>query len=241
MERRSDPLDTRRIIEIVLRRWWLVLGVPVLVLTGTILLSTQQPYVGSFRAPVMIPGDTEDPGDAERPELMVLDDVPTLIRSQRFAEMVQSEMQSSAPAAGLSWGTIQTSLDASRYSRIVKVEATRDDRSEALAIAWAAAAVLPEAVNRYSVPRGEPQAQTAIIDDPTVDRRFAGSRTLILALETLVALAVGIALAALAHAVDDRLHSNRDTEEALGLPVMVDLRDRRTERHRNRRGWRPRA
>lgn len=217
-------LDTARILQILSRRWWLVLGVPLLALTATFFLSTQQPYVGSFQAPVLIPGDTENPGNAERPELMVLDDVPSLIRSQRFAEMVHDELQTSAPTAALSWNAIQTSLDASRYSRIVRVEATSDDRGEALAIARAAAAVLPEAVNRYSVPKGEPLAQTSIIDDPTVNRRFSSSRWLILTLETVVALAVGIALAALAHALDDRLHTEADVAEVLGVPVLANLR-----------------
>lgn len=237
MEDRSTQLDSKRIIEIVRRRWWLVLGVPVLALLGTILFSTQQPYVGSFRAPVLIPGDTEDPGNAERPELMVLDDMPTLIQSQRFAEMVRDEMQSSAPAAGLTSGAIQTSLSASRYSRIVTVNATRNDRSEALAIAKAAAVVLPEAVNRYSVPHGEAPAQTSIIDDPSVDRRFAASRPLILVLETLVAVAVGVALAALAHAIDDRLYTDTDVEEALGVPVLVDLRGHAAQELRRRPRW----
>lgn len=237
MDRHPDRVDARRIVEIISRRWWLVLGVPVLALVGTVLFSTQQPYVGTFRAPVLIAGDTEDPGDAERPELMVLDDLPTLIQSQRFAEMVHDELQASAPFARLSRGAIQTSLSASRYSRIVSVEATRGDRAEALAIAEAAAAVLPKAVNRYSVAKGEPPAQTSIIDDPRVDRRFAASRPLILVLETVVALAIGIALAAFAHAIDGKLYSQRDIEEALGTPVLGDLRSSATMTSRPRRGW----
>lgn len=237
MERQPIRLTTGGIMAIVLRRWWLVLGVPLLVLASTILFSLQQPYVGSFRAPVLIPGDTEDPGDAERPELMVLDDVPTLVRSQRFAELVREELRSSAPAAGLSRGAIQASLTASRYSRILSVEATRDDEAEALAIAEAAAVVLPAAVNKYSVPRGEAAAQTSIIDDPTVSRRYESSWELILALETVVALAVGIALAALAHALDDKLYTATDVEGTAGVPVLADLRNGRAETSRSRRAW----
>ena len=229
-EHDDGQLDTGRILAILLRRWWLVLGLPVAAVLGTVLFTRDQPYVATFQASILIPMDTEDPGDAERPELMVGDDLPLVIGSQRFAELVEAELDRAGGPVTLAWPEIQASIRATRYSRIMRVEVTRDDGEEAMAIAAAAATVLPGAVNQFAVPVGEPPARTPIIDAPSVRREFVSERPLVLAVQFVVALGVGIGLAALAHALDDRLHSEMEVTATLGVPLLGDLRRDRWSR-----------
>lgn len=217
-------LETGTILRILLRRWWLVLGLPVAAVLGTVIFTRDQPYIATFQASILIPMDTEDPGDAERPELMVGDDLPLVIGSQRFAELVEAELERAGGSVRLSWPEVQGAIRATRYSRILRVEVTRDDEAEALAIATAAAAVLPGAVNQFAVPAGEPPARTPIIDAPSVRREFVSERPLVLVVQFVVALGVGIGLAALAHALDDRLHSEADIVARMGVPLLGDVR-----------------
>ncbi len=228
-------MELKRVLAVLMRRWWLVFGLPLAVLVGTVLLSSSQPYVGTFRASVLIPTDTEETGNAERPELMVMDDFAQIVSSESFAANVASRLQPGTPGSDLSVGEIQRSLSADRRGRIGTVNVTRDDRAEALAIALAANAVLPDVVNRYMVAQGEPRATVQTIDQPSVARLNADSQTVILVVQTLVALAVGAGLAALAAALDEKLYAEDEVSAALGLPVLADVRAPRWGRAG--RGW----
>ena len=52
-------MESRRVLIVLLRRWWLVVGLPLVVMVGTLLTSGGQPYVATVRATILIPGDTE--------------------------------------------------------------------------------------------------------------------------------------------------------------------------------------
>ena len=81
-----------QLMSIIRRRWWIVLLLPIVAVTATYLFQRNEPYQSTVRATVLIPGDTEDPGNSERPELMVLDDLPPFIRSHAFASDVHAAM-----------------------------------------------------------------------------------------------------------------------------------------------------
>ena len=218
-------MELRRVLIVMLRRWWLVVGLPLVVMVGTLALSSQQPYVATVRATVLIPGDTETPGNAERPELMVLDDAPGMVNSDAFAEAVEAQLAPRYGGSGLGLDDeeIQDSLSADRYSRILTVEVRRDDAAEALAIGQAVATVLPQAVNTYLIPAGGQAATVQILDRPEEAVRDLANRRLILVVQTLVALAAGAGLAAFAAALDQKLYPE-NVEELLGLPVLADIR-----------------
>ncbi|MGD9710579.1 MAG: hypothetical protein AB7V46_00760 [Thermomicrobiales bacterium] len=91
-------------------RWWLLILTPALAVVAVLFLGRFEPYHASVQATVLLPGDTEIPGNAERPELMMLDDLPTLIRSRVFAEGVSEAI----PQGNLSVDQIQQALDGSR-------------------------------------------------------------------------------------------------------------------------------
>jgi capsular polysaccharide biosynthesis protein len=218
-------MELRRVLIVLLRRWWLVAGVPIAVLIGTLVASTNQPYVATVRATVLIPGDTETPGSAERPELMVLDDAPGLITSDAFASAVEAQLQTrfGGTRSDLDEDAIQSTLSASRFSRILTIRVTSDDGAEVLAIGQAVAQVLPDAINTFLIADGAQPATVRIIDRPTEAVRDLQDRRLVLIVQTLVALGAGAGLAALAAALDQKLYVE-NIEETLRLPVLVDVR-----------------
>ncbi len=217
-------MDLQRIVTILLRRWWLVLGMPALVLGISLVLLSTSPYIATMRATVLIPGDTQVTGNAERPELMVLDGVPDLVRSPAFANNVSVELQTSAPQYVLSTAAIQTSLSADYYSRNVTVRATRDDEQEALALATAVQSIFEREINYYLIADGGQPATVRIIETPTISRDSPATGQFALIIQTLVALGIGCGLAALAAAFDQRIHSRSDVVTVLPVPVLVDLR-----------------
>ena len=159
---------------------------------------------------MLIPGDTEVPGSAERPELMVLDDAPILVRSRSFAEAVAANLPPEAD--GLDADAVAAALSAERYSRVLTIEARHEGRREALAIAAGAAAALPSAIDHALVAPGGPRATVRIIDPPRRAVRADANRTLVVTTLTLVALAAGVGLAALAVALDRRLDPRPESD-----------------------------
>lgn len=211
----------------MLRRWWLVVGVPLVVLVGTLVASSNQPYVATVHASVLLPGDTEIPGDAERPELMILDDGPIVMTSPRFAELVFSQLDN--PVVGgttLTEAEVHESLSATRYSRILEIRVERDDADSALAIGQSVAAVLPDAVNSLMIASGSAAATVNILQRPEQALQDAESRRLLIVVQTLVALAVGCGLAALAATLDERIYVE-NVGVSLGLPILADVRTSR--------------
>ena len=217
-------MELRQVLVVLRRRWWLVAGLPLVVFAGTLVQSANQPYTATVQAVVLIPGDTETTGNAERPELMVLDDAPTLVTSPAFADLVEERLGSSTVAQRLDADDVHGSLAADRYSRTLTIQATRDDPDEALAIGRAVANVLPDAVNRYLVAAGAQPATVQILRRPTEAVRDLTNRGVILIVQTLVALVAGAGLAALAASLDDRLYADTDVVERVGLPVIGDVR-----------------
>ncbi len=217
-------MDLQRIVTILLRRWWLVLGMPALVLGISLVLLTTSPYVASLRATVLIPGDTQQTGNAERPELMVLDDVTQLVTSPVFATAVAAQMLQSSPQFALSADQIQDSLSADYYSRIVSVRANREDDQEALAIVETVRLIFQDQINSFLIATGAQPATIRVVEPPAVARDSPATGQFALIIQTLVALGIGCGLAALAAAFDQRVHSRSDAVTVLPVPVLGDLR-----------------
>jgi capsular polysaccharide biosynthesis protein len=118
---------------------------------------------------------------------------------------------------------IQESLAATRYSRILEIKVSRDDPESALAIGQAVASVLPDAINNLMVADGAAPASVNILERPEQALQDAESRRLLLVVQTLVALAVGCGLAALAAALDERIYQE-NAAMTLGLPLLADVR-----------------
>ena len=161
---------------------------------------------------------------------MILDDAPIVTTSSAFVDLVHAQLDT--PITGgtaLTEDEIQDSLSATRYSRILEIKVSRDDPDSALAIGQAVANVLPDAINNLMVPPGTTPATVNLLERPERALQDAQSRRLLLVVQTLVALAVGCGLAALAAALDERLYSE-NIAMSLGLPILADVRA-------NRRRW----
>jgi capsular polysaccharide biosynthesis protein len=173
------------------RRWWLIVLVPIVVAGILVWHGRTRPYQISLRATVLIPGDTEIPGNSERPELMVMDDVPALVTSRVFAEGVHAAM----PGTSLSVEEVQSALSASRYSRVLTVLVTREDPAHAREIAAAVEETLPDLVNRYLIPAGGAPATVNVIDPPGKPSRSRPNDEVKFVVLLMVAAAVGGGLA----------------------------------------------
>jgi capsular polysaccharide biosynthesis protein len=191
----TDPLAEHSIsmgqlMSVIRRRWWIVLLLPVVAVLATYFFQRNEPYQSTVRATVMIPGDTETPGDSERPELMVLDDLPPFVRSYAFASQVREAM----PDTDLTIDQIQSTLDGSRYSRVLTVYVTNADVQQVETIAKAAESVLPQAINDYLMPGdGEQQATVRIIDPPSAPTRDRAGHWL----QILITAALGVLIGSL--------------------------------------------
>lgn len=180
-------------IRYALRRfWWLVvLGLVIGVVVGFVLIPDPG-YATRFRATVLIPGDTEDTGSSERPELMVLDDLGPFIESWVFAEAVASELEGDVATED-----VYGMLDGSRYSRIATVEVTGADQAFVEAVADAAADVFPAEVNAFLVAPGGPDATIQVIDPPRDATQDRAMRWLRIAAVSLLGTATAAGLAIL--------------------------------------------
>lgn len=170
------------------RYWWIALLTPLLVLAALTVRNVTADYESSFRASILMPGDTEIPGSAERPELMILDDLGPVVSSAAFAELV-------ANSAGLPLSEVEGHLSATRYSRVATIRAKASDADRAKQIAEAAAAVFPNAVNSFMVADGGQPATIKIIDQPEAAIRGDEEKWSITALAIAVALGIGCFLA----------------------------------------------
>lgn len=192
----TDPLAEHsismgQIMSVVRRRWWIVLLLPVVAVVTTYLFQRSEPYQSTVRATVLIPGDTEIPGNSERPELMVLDDLPPFVRSYAFASQVHAAM----PDTTHSIEQVRSSLDASRYSRVLTVFISSQDAREAEAIAAAVEAALPQAINDYLMPTDGQQATVRIIDPPSPPTRDRDGHRLQLLLTGALGILIGSLIA----------------------------------------------
>lgn len=157
------------------RRWWVPVGATLLAVILAAILLPPAPYEITVRATVVIAGDTENPGRAERPELMVLDDIPPVIESRAYAELVQARID---PGQSIDVDDVLDAISGSRYSRIAMITIQGDDPDDLVLIASAVVETFPTAVNTFIVAPDDVPATVQIIDgaaspsQPTLVRRL---------------------------------------------------------------------
>lgn len=208
----TDPLAEHSIsmgqlMSLIRRRWWIVLLLPLVAIAATVFFQRNEPYQSTVRATVLIPGDTEDPGNSERPELMVLDDLPPFIRSYAFASDVHAAMENPS----LSIDQVKDALDGSRYSRVLTVFVTSEDREAVEQIGAAVESVLPASINAYLMPGDSDVATVRVIDPPSTPSRDREGHWLQLLITAALGVLIG-ALIAIAAGSRDGIESQVETE-----------------------------
>ena len=186
----APDYDIRLAARALRRYWWVVLAVPAVALVVQLYGIRTAPYRAEFRAVVVLPGDTEIPGSSERPELMILDDVPQLVASHLFADRVAAQLVANGPQVDSD--DIRSSLSATRYARTVTVVVRNDGRAETEAIAMSAQESFPVAVDEALVIAGGPQATITMLDPVDGARRGDPDQRRIALIVTVAMVFVGI-------------------------------------------------
>lgn len=180
-------MDLWSLLKALGRTWWLITGAALLSGAVAWLVLPEAPFQVTVQASVILPGDLERPGRAERPELMVLDDLLPLVGSPVFAELVHRSL--TLPAGEeMSVGDVQETLSGSRYSRILSVTVSGASAGRVEAIAAAVTSAIPEAVTTYSIAPGDAQPAIRIIDPGTVAERQSFRRWLSIGVVVLFAV-----------------------------------------------------
>lgn len=156
-------MDLRVLLKALVRFWWLIIGVASASLIAAWLFLPDAPYEATVKASVIIAEDTDEPGNSERPAIMVLDDLLPLVESPAFAELVHRTLVASR-GENLGVGDIQDALSGSRYSRILSVTVSHSSPERVKAISDAVNITLPVTVTTYLVAPGEAKPAIRIID-----------------------------------------------------------------------------
>jgi hypothetical protein len=213
----TPGIEAGQALQAVRRWWWAPLLAMVVAAVGAYYWLSTAPYQTEVRATVLIPGDTEDPGRAERPELMVLDDLPPFVGSYAFAEGVHASLAES----DLTVSEVESSLRGSRYSRVLTVTIRSDSREAVEQIGAAVSESLPELINAYLIPEGGMPATVRVIDPPGEPVRTRENALFRVALSVAMAGVAGGFVAVFLG--DRRTYRGRSTEsrDAVTEPAIV--------------------
>jgi len=221
-------MELRAYWRIIRRRWWLAVGLALLV--GALTLVMQRPwqarpttYSATMRfnvgiQPERIPGVyTYDRYYTMLTSEYLVDDLGEIVRSQVFSRAVSerlADQRITVPA-----GAIGASTQPGKLHRILTVNVGWGDAAQLQAIADAIVATLTERGADFFGQFSAEEADIRLIDPPTINVVGRPAREqLDLPLRVLLALAAGIALAFLLDYLDD---SVRDREELVGMGLAV--------------------
>ncbi len=184
-------IDLRDYMRFLRRLWWVPVTLALAGLVAGWALAPVPPWESLFRAAVVMPGDTEDPGSSERPELMILDDLLSLVQSRVFAERTLEAIPAGNRGT-LTVTEVQAALDETRYGRVATVIVSGPDPDEVSAIVSAAASVFPDAVNAYLVAPGAQPANIQLLDPPSEPERSFARRSLTIVAAAFVSFMAGM-------------------------------------------------
>ncbi len=225
-------MELRTYWKIIVRRWWLPVGLAALVALLT--LAAQRPWVPkpvTYSAtmrfnvgirPERIPGVyTYDRYYTMLTSEYLVDDLGEIVRSQAFAAEVSRRLADqgiTVPA-----GAIGASTQPGKLHRILTVNVSWGDAAQLRAIAEAIAATLTESSAEFFGQFSAEEADIRLIDPPTYAQVGRPAREqLDLPLRVLLALAAGIGLAFLAHYLDTTVHEREELED-MGLTVLGEI------------------
>ncbi len=225
-------MELRAYWKIIVRRWWLPIGLMLLVTALT--LAMQKPwqpqpvrYNAAMRfnvgiAPERIPGVyTYDRYYTMLTSEYLVDDLGEIVRSQAFAAAVSARLADQGLVVPA--GTIGANTQPGKLHRILTVNVGGGNETQLRAIAEAVAATLTEGSAEFFGQFSADEADIRLIDPPTISQVGQSARTqLDLPLRALLALAAGIALAFLWHYLDTTVRERAELEQ-MGLTVLGEI------------------
>jgi capsular polysaccharide biosynthesis protein len=220
-------MELREYWRILWRRWWLILGLVLLVLVVS-LISRSQPtpmYQASMRFTIGVSPET----DSERVTMdplysaylaseYIADDFTEIVRSETFASDVSQRL--AAEGINVPAGTISGYTVAEKQHRILSMQIVWPDEGQLRAIAQAATQTLEEDNAKYFRQLGSQGAEVFVIDSPTIVPLGVSLKDrLDVPIRVLLALVAGVGLAFLLHYLDDTVQ-DADDVEGLGITTL---------------------
>lgn len=229
-------MDVREAATILKRRWWLVIGLPVIVALISLLAPGEETVTveARLRFAIDIPRSVivegSDEGTAAKIGAALIDDIARVIPSEAFAAAVAGRLPD---GVDVSAGEIASELSATDRHRIADVWVRRTVPAESLAspdtdprgpislVAEKVVEELEENGTGWFARLGEDDIALTVIDGPSVFVVQPSLRTrLDLPLRVALALVVGIGLAFLLHALDPRLYTGSEAVAASRAAVV---------------------
>lgn len=229
-------MELRRYWDVVWRRLWVVLALPLLVGLGSSALFLNRPVSYTARSQVqlaLVPPQANDPDifryDSYYNYLATeyaVDDLTEVLNGNVFSDAVADTVQ--APPFNMPIGKdhMRGAIDVRRKHRKIIFEVTTGHRDWSIAIARAAAVTLQrDSVQYFSRGGSTAKLEAAVlpIDEPLAAYSNRARSLFNVALQTAVALVAGLGLAFLLEYLDNRLRDAAGVRDALGLPVVGQL------------------
>lgn len=231
-------MELRHYWNIILRRWWLPLGLAVLAaLFSLVTLRPWQPqpptYVASMRynvglqpEPRPVSGYTYDRYYTWLGSEYLIDDLSEIVKGSAFAGAVSRHL--AAGGLTLSAGAIQGSTQAGKLHRILTISVSAGRPDDLNRIMTAISQTMQSDLNTFyagllSRDAGPAPIVAILIDGPHFSAVGPGLRAQVeLPLRLALALLVGLALCFFLDYLDTAVR-DRDDLEALGLPVLAEI------------------
>jgi capsular polysaccharide biosynthesis protein len=225
-------MELRAYWRILTRRWWLPVGLALLVAALTLI--GQRPwqprpasYSASMRfnvgvAPERIPGVyTYDRYYTMLTSEYLVDDLSEIVRSQAFASEVSRRLAEQGIAVPA--GVIGASTQPGKLHRILTVNVNWPNQAQLSSIADAVSATLTESSAAFFGQFSADEADIRLIDPPVITTVGRPAREgLDLPLRVLLALVAGAALAFLLDYLDRSVRDRADIEH-LGVPILAEI------------------
>lgn len=213
--------------EIFCRRWWLIIGLPLL--TGLLTLSTQSREVLQYRATITLAARPDfehiasntSPGQSAYNAYLyseyLLDDLGEMIKGPRFMADVRQALRDhpGGPPSG--------AFEARKMHRVFMVSAIAARAEDAQALVEAAGRLLTAPDAPYIDALTRERTTLSIVDPPTTSPVVEPRSYVNLFLRLALGLALALALTMAIEALDDRLRTARAVGETLGLPVLGEV------------------
>jgi capsular polysaccharide biosynthesis protein len=221
-------VQLREYWDIIRRRLWLVLLLPVVAVGASGYLAFRGPsaYCANMKLAVgIIPEPRE--GSTYKYDLYypwlaseyLADDLTEVLKSQAFAQDVSAELGYSLdpPLAA-------SATRAKKTHRTIDLAVCGQDRGVVAEVGNAYERVLNTRLGEYFRQLQAQNGQVRIINRPTIERASStGSLAAELALRGMLGLALGLGLAFLLHYLDDRMRDRRELERLLDLPTLGEI------------------
>ncbi len=215
----------------LLRRWWII-AIPTVIVLGLTFDDFLNPPGGAFQTVLHVTAAQPLQGEEETYEdarympwiaaEQLIDALTMWTRTSTFAEEVR--LKAADRGLALAENALLGAFAADNSQMVMRVYITWRDPADLETIAYAALDVLRDENARYFPPLEDLPAAVVALDTPVIAPL---SPPLIARLQpltkVLIALAVGLLLAALVEYVDDALRTRDEVEAGLDLPVLGEI------------------